>query len=467
VSAAPRVAFFPDSFGEVNGVAHTSRHLMAFAVERHLPFLCVHAGPTSRTVRVTPSVVRVELERGRMSFGLERDLRFDLGLWRHTGTVKAEVEAFGADLIHVTGPNDVGQLGAFLAHAMGIPLVASWHTNLHDFAARRLERLLRWMPSRARPSAAAQARRHALALVLDFYKLADILLAPNPELQALLSEATGRPVHLMERGVDTSLFSPRQRNRITDVFRIGYVGRLSAEKNVRQFAALEAKLIEHGAPPFCFIIIGDGHDRAWLHAHLHYAEFPGVLTGRALAAAYANMDAFVFPSETDTFGNVVLEALASGTPAIVTPSGGPKYLVRDGLTGFVVDGTEGFCRATLDLMRDPVRLSAMRIHARSRALEVAWPDVFEGLYQTYAEGLSLLGTADCVVRHDPDTLTPAARLIRRVVAHIIRRMRRRAAAGRRPQRARWAATGLRGSGPGLEVDGLLNTRPLQPGEGLQ
>ena len=91
-----------------------------------------------------------------------------------------------------------------------------------------------------------------------------------------------------------------------------------------------------GVEDYRFLIVGHGGDEAWLRERLHRAEFTGVLRGEELARAYANMDLFVFPSHTDTFGNVVLEALASGVPAIVTPDGGPKTIVRDGETGRIV-----------------------------------------------------------------------------------------------------------------------------------
>jgi len=94
------------------------------------------------------------------------------------------------------------------------------------------------------------------------------------------------------------------------------------------------------------------------------ADFAGVLRGDALAAAYARMDVFVFPSHTDTFGNVVLEALASGVPAIVTPDGGPRYIVREGETGYV-SPDEGFTAAIASLMANPGKLAAMRIAART------------------------------------------------------------------------------------------------------
>ena len=115
---------------------------------------------------------------------------------------------------------------------------------------------------------------------------------------------------------------------------------------------------------------------------MHRAEFTGVLKGEALSAAYANMDLFVFPSHTDTFGNVVLEALASGVPAIVTPDGGPKTFVRDGETGRIVPD-DGFAAAIAQVLADPAQHTAMRHAARAYALTASWDSVFEGIYAAY------------------------------------------------------------------------------------
>jgi glycosyltransferase involved in cell wall biosynthesis len=102
------------------------------------------------------------------------------------------------------------------------------------------------------------------------------------------------------------------------------------------------------------------------------------------------MDCFVFPSHTDTFGNVVLEALASGVPAVVTPDGGPAHLVHDGVTGYVA-ADKDFSGAVAEVLRDPERLGLMRGAARVRALASSWDAVFDGVYQGYAQALSAGG----------------------------------------------------------------------------
>lgn len=411
MSTAPRVAFFTDSFLEINGVARTSQQLVGFAKDRALPMLCVHAGPATRAIPSTGEVTRVELERGRLSWGLERDLRFDLRLWRHARFVRAEVEAFRPDVIHLTGPSDVGQLGAYLAHAMGIPLVASWHTNVHDFAEARLRALLRWAPAGPAQRLSAAAGRHSLTLVLDFYRMARVLLAPNDELADLLRRATNRPVRLMARGVDTRLFTPRRRTRTGGDFVIGYVGRLSPEKSVRQLAALESILVGRGTPPFRFVIVGDGSERASLAGRMTRADFPGVLTGDALATAYANFDVFVFPSDTDTYGNVIQEAFASGVPVIVTGSGGPRYLVQEGVNGFIRPDVIGQADAIREVMQHPERAVAMCVAARGSVRDVTWSRVFERVYDAYEECLQGHRGGEHLRGHDRRDLSWLARLV--------------------------------------------------------
>jgi glycosyltransferase involved in cell wall biosynthesis len=149
-------------------------------------------------------------------------------------------------------------------------------------------------------------------------------------------------------------------------------------------AKIQDELERRGVTNFRFLIVGHGGDEAWLRERLPQAEFTGVQRGEALAAAYANMDLFVFPSHTDTFGNVVLEALASGVPAIVTPDGGPRTIVRDGETGRIVPDDQ-FTEAIAGLLNDPARLDQMRRDARAHALTASWDSVFEGIYAAYAE----------------------------------------------------------------------------------
>ena len=384
-TSAPRVAYFPDSFHEVNGVAHTSRHFEAFARRRNLPFLCVRAGNRPQALIEEGNVWTLELPRSILSFPLEKDLRLDPAYLRHLPLIADVLKRFQPDLIHITGPSEVGLLGAFLARRMHVALAASWHTNVHEYAARRAGWFLRLLPRRHSAAAGQKIENHALAIAAWFYRKAKVLFAPNPELCALLESSTGRPCFLMPRGVDADLFHPAKRTRNPEdpVRVLGFVGRLSVEKNIGLLVQIEHDLVQNqNKGKEEFVIVGHGGDEAWLRERLPNAEFTGVLRGEELSRAYANMDLFVFPSHTDTFGNVVLEALASGVPAIVTPDGGPRTIVRDGETGRIVSDDQ-FTSAITEILADPARHAAMRQAARAYALTASWDSVFEGVYAAY------------------------------------------------------------------------------------
>jgi phosphatidylinositol alpha 1,6-mannosyltransferase len=380
----PRVAYFPDSFHEVNGVAHTSRNFLGYAQRRGLPFLCVRAGTREISFEQVGEVRTLELRRSRGSVRMEKDLEFDTLFWRHGGAIRRELERFRPDVIHITGPSELGMFGAYFAWEMGVPLAASWHTNLHEYAARRMGWLTGRMAEGRGAAIEGGVETGGLWVASQFYKLAKILFAPNEELCRMLERTTGRPCFLMPRGVDTEWFSPMHRTR-EDGDRcvvLGYVGRLSVEKNVALLARVERELAAMGLDDVRFLIVGHGSEEASLRRDLKKAEFAGVLRGAPLARAYANMDVLVFPSHTDTFGNVVLEALASGVPAVVTPDGGPKFTVRDGETGFVT-GDDRFAEAIAALARDRARLEAMRMKAREYALGCGWDAVFDRVYAGY------------------------------------------------------------------------------------
>ena len=126
---ALRVAFFPDTYDEINGVANTSRQFESFALRRKLPFLTVRGG-THNEIEQVGSVLRVTRRRGRFGFAVDKKHDFDLAFWRHLSALESVVREFDPDIVHITGPSDVGQLGVAIAHRSRIPLAASWHTSM-------------------------------------------------------------------------------------------------------------------------------------------------------------------------------------------------------------------------------------------------------------------------------------------------------------------------------------------------
>jgi phosphatidylinositol alpha 1,6-mannosyltransferase len=385
-----RVALFSDAFYEANGVATLTREFAAFAQRKQLPFLCVHSGKRT-AVAQQGSVTTVELKRSLASFSLDYELRCDLLLSRYKNLVTEQLHSFGADVVHITGPGDLGVLGFWAAHSARVPLVASWHTNLHEYAGRRLAKLCSRLPAGWRTTIASKGERACLDALTRFYRLPRFLMAPNAEMVDLLRETTGNPAYFMRHGVDTNAFSPAARRPGSGAFCIGYVGRLTAEKNVRMFAELERHLLAAGMNNFRLLLVGAGSEKDWLQHHLRFADLPGILRGPELGGAFASMDAFVFPSQTDTFGLVLLEAMASGVPVIVSPETGARVGVKHRVTGFLSQDVPAAARHILELAENEALRSQMSNEARRFACSQSWSGVFEQVYGTYQEGLEKCG----------------------------------------------------------------------------
>ena len=384
-----RVAYFPDSFLEVNGVAMTSNRLVSFVKKHDLPFVNVHAGPKTE-VKQEGNFISLSLRRSPASFEMDEGLHYDPFFQRHAGFVRRELERFRPDVFHITGLNDISILGAYLAWKMDVALVGSWHTNLHEYAARRLRARLRFLPKKTLYGLTEFLERRILDGAKLYYKMPQRLLAPNKELIDMLEQGTGRKANLMIRGVDTELYSPTKRTATDGIFRFGFVGRLRAEKNVRMLADLEKKLLAAGKRNFHFLIVGEGNERGFLEENMETAELPGFLEGEKLSEAYANMDVFIFPSDTDAYGNVVQEANASGVPCIVTDQGGPKFIVQKGETGFVARDLDEFVKYSIELIDDPAKLARMKNQSLEFALTRSWDHVFENVYKTYREARDYL-----------------------------------------------------------------------------
>lgn len=385
----PRVAFFTDCFHEVNGVALTSRQLDAFAKRRGYPFFSLHIGPETMTW-TDGEHTTYEIARGERLLRLDSDMFFDLEFLRYRHQTTDALRAFRPDVVHITGPGDCGILGVIAAKELKVPLVASWHTDLHKYAGRRLAQMLHFLPGFITDKLDFGAEKGALAAVLQFYKLAKVTMAPNPDLVDLLVEGTGKPCFLMRRGIDSTVFSPSRRTRAADdqTVVLGYVGRLSTEKGVRILKDVETALLAASVTNYRILVVGQGAEREWLGENLKQVEFAGVLRGEDLATAYANMDLFLFPSRTDTYGNVIQEALASGVPAVVFAEGGPKFLVEPGETGVRTESNEEFVAAAVALVSDRAALAKLRESVVATKLDRTWDGVFEDVYAAYRAALA-------------------------------------------------------------------------------
>src|ERR1700731_1133383 len=190
---------------------------------------------------------------------------------------------------------------------------------------------------------------------------------------------------IFPRGLDTHLFNPTRRDsKFFEKFgarngqiRLLYVGRVSREKDLDLLAEAYRRLRDEGLS-IQLCVVGHGPYSREFSESLPEALFTGYLAGKELAVAYASADIFVFPSTTDTFGNVIIEAQASGVPVIVSDSGGPKELVEDKTNGLITKShdVEDFSRAIRVLVVDPALRKQMGDHARQSVVDRSWPNAF-------------------------------------------------------------------------------------------
>jgi len=191
---------------------------------------------------------------------------------------------------------------------------------------------------------------------------------------------------ILPRGLDTELFHPARRDSAffekfgasNGQVRLLYVGRISREKDLDLLADAYRRLRKEGLPVQLFVV-GHGPYSEALAKSLPEAFFTGYLSGTELAAAYASADIFVFPSTTDTFGNVILEAQASGLPVVVSDSGGPKELVTHKANGLITRShhVDDFTDAIRDLVTDRTLRDRMANSARDSVIDRSWPRAFE------------------------------------------------------------------------------------------
>lgn len=383
----PRVALLCETFHEINGVALTARQFVAYAKRQNLPLLTIHGGKQPG-IYTEGSIRRIELRRSWLSVGIERDLEFDFAFFRHRKRVLSELLAFQPDLIHITSPGELGELGLYLSRKLHIPLVASWHTNFHQFVAQRLQKLISFLPAGISRPTVQWTQHQGLRVLLGFYRFAAVTLAPTPDQVLWLRNQLGKPSFLMPRGVDPEQFHPKYRTAQDGILRLGFVGRVTPEKSVRLFHTIEQALEQSGLKSFRIVIVGAGSEVLWLKRHLKHGEFTGVLRGDELVRAYANMDLFVFPSKTDTYGNVIQEAAASGVPAVVTSEGGPQHLVLARETGFVATDDSEFVARVVELAHDRELRMRLGVAARARMEGNSWDSAFEKTYLAYRYGLA-------------------------------------------------------------------------------
>jgi glycosyltransferase involved in cell wall biosynthesis len=369
-----RRAWFTDTLEDVNGVAKTIRKLTAACVQAGHNMVVI----TSRSalhvrdipIRNFPPIGEFELpeyELQKLSFPPVLEM-------------VDEIQREGFTELIISTPGPVGLTALLAAKILGLRTTGIYHTDFPQYVRILTEdsslETLTW------------------EYMKWFYGQLDIVYV-NSESYRHAWVQRGIPpdkFRILPRGLDTALFHPNQRTPDFWLQRgaqkdrpvILYVGRVSKEKNFDVLLAAWAKLSLAGA---VLAIVGDGPYLAELRLLLPHAIFTGYLAGKELAAAYASADIFVFPSTTDTYGNVVVEALASGLPCIVSDLGGPRDLIVHGKTGLVTRAFDSlaFAEATIQLISNPTLRARMSEAAHLSVQNRAWADAANAFWNSSPE----------------------------------------------------------------------------------
>lgn len=358
-------------FPQVNGVSRTLSQLVRHLTNRGDEVLLVH--PDYKDGSDDPW--RVPVRAIRPFF--YRELYLPVPPFR---AVYQRIERFRPDLIHIATEATLGLRVLQHTQRRKIPVVSSFHTNFDQYtehyglgcARGLIWRYLRWFHNRTR----------------------ETYVPSSVTLEDLESRGFER-LFLWPRGVDAQLFRPDRPGRESvrqacgfqpDEVVVGHVGRLAAEKNIDYLAASLTKLLALN-PNVRVLVVGDGPARGQLEVALGpRAVFVGFRTGDDLADHYAAADLFAFASRTETFGNVILEALASGLPVVAVRSGGPAGIVHDGQTGYLIDpdaSSDQHAEALLRLASNEVLRQTMGRQGREFALSQSWDSVMSLIRSRY------------------------------------------------------------------------------------
>ena len=355
-----RVALIADAIGGVHGVTHTIERIRELGVPGHE----VEVIGTDRNVdRRLSAVAEVEVP---LYAGLE------IGVPSLPAMVDVLAEG-RFDAVHLTAPGPAGVTAALIARIMELPVLGSWHTELGTYAGLR--------------SSSPDLQRGADMALSIFYRQCGHVLSPSPASdESLLRIGVERAaIGRWGRGVDTTRFDPalREAGSYPGDIKVLYVGRLTREKGVDLLA--ESFLRAHDADPRLHLLLaGGGPEEDELRQRLgDRATLLGWLSGDDLARAYASADIFLFCSRTDTFGQVLVEAGASGLPCVAVDEGGPSSIVVDGETGRLCEPDAGMLAAAIRQLADSpawrAKLGRQGLAAaRARTWEAAMSELADG-----------------------------------------------------------------------------------------
>lgn len=366
-----RLALFTDTFvPQMNGVALTLGRLTDYLNRKGIEHLVFSPKSTADMVYSDP--IRPVTS---IPFFLYPECRLALP---NLAAIRTELDRFGPDLLHMATPFNLGLCGLHYARKHRIPHVASYHTHF--------DRYLAYYHMKA-----------AIPLYWSYMKWfhhsCDATFAPSLDTLNILQEQSIDRLLLWTRGVDCALYSPekksisvRERYGITAPYLLLYVGRIAPEKDIDTLSEIMKLLPDSVKSQVHWLIVGDGPQLQELRDSApSNVTFAGYKSGEELAQIYASADLFVFPSSTETFGNVVQEAMASGLPVVAANSGGVREMVRSGENGMLCAPRQpqSFVQEIIALVEDNDRMAKFRFKAREFALGRSWDAIFDQLLHDY------------------------------------------------------------------------------------
>lgn len=375
-----RVALLAESFlPHMNGVTGSVLHVLRqLAAQDHETLVIA---PRAGEITADLHGARTELLRS-VPLPSYPDVRV---VFARAARLAAILRDFRPDVVHLASPFVLGWQGVAAADALRVPSVAVYQTDVVAYAEKY-----------GMPQAAALVGGHIGRL----HRRATLTLAPSSASMQQLEQLGVDRLRRWGRGVDAQRFAPDRRS---DAWRarvapgrtiVGYVGRLAPEKQVADLAALA------GIPGTTLVVVGDGPARPALERALPGAVFTGHLAGAALAEALASFDVFVHPGESETFGQTIQEALASGVPVVATGTGGPVDLVRSSVDGWLYrPGDLGDLRARVaDLVGDEGKRRAFAAAARESVRDRTWEALCRRLVEHYEEARMLRPIDDALLQ---------------------------------------------------------------------
>ena len=297
---------------------------------------------------------------------------------RRSRKVLRDLEAFAPDVLHFSSPDFAARGAMRWARPRGIPMLASVHTRFETYP---------------RYYGLGFLERPLEAWIRTFYRQCDALVTPSPGMvEVLRAQGMNDDITLWERGVDRELFNSGRRDLVwrrgfgiaDDEVAIGFLGRLVMEKGLDIFAATIAELRRRGVA-HKLLVIGDGPARGWFEERLPDAAFAGFQQGADLGRAAASLDVLFNPSDTETFGNVTLEAMACGVPVVAARATGSTCLVVEGESGALVEPGDiaRFADALERYASDPALRAAQGRAGEERSRAYAWDAINRTVADTY------------------------------------------------------------------------------------